>query len=253
MNYLKMYIDLIDNAINRDLVGYSESHHILPRCLGGDDDLDNLVKLTAKEHYIAHLLLHKVNPDNPKLLHAVNSFCTRSDVVSSKTYQTIRIKFSEYMKSNEANSNRLRTTCVGTIWMNNGTVSIRIPKNKIAEYIDNGYVLGRTSFRRKRHSEEHRSKISKSMTGKTTKQSTKDKISAKTKGKSYIERFGEERAKTHSDKISNSHKLKRKISFYGHIFFNLDEITKEYKIPRNRVRTMLGSEFYPECFYIEYE
>ena len=38
---------------------YSEKHHILPRSLGGDDHPDNIVSLTAREHFIVHLLLTK--------------------------------------------------------------------------------------------------------------------------------------------------------------------------------------------------
>jgi len=35
-------------------------HHIIPRSLGGLNDKINLVNLTAREHYIAHLLLWKI-------------------------------------------------------------------------------------------------------------------------------------------------------------------------------------------------
>lgn len=39
---------------------YYEQHHILPRSLGGSDEKSNLVMLTAREHYIAHLLLYRM-------------------------------------------------------------------------------------------------------------------------------------------------------------------------------------------------
>ena len=55
--YTKWYFNIINRAKSRVLGGYTEKHHIIPRSLGGSDDLDNLVKLTAKEHYIVHLLL----------------------------------------------------------------------------------------------------------------------------------------------------------------------------------------------------
>jgi len=38
--------------------GY-EIHHIIPKSLGGSDNKENLVLLTAREHYIAHWLLYK--------------------------------------------------------------------------------------------------------------------------------------------------------------------------------------------------
>ena len=33
---------------------YYENHHILPKSLGGDNSKDNLVNLTAREHFICH-------------------------------------------------------------------------------------------------------------------------------------------------------------------------------------------------------
>jgi hypothetical protein len=47
-----------------------EMHHVIPRCMGGGDELENLVYLTAEEHCVAHLLLAKIHPDNTKLGYA---------------------------------------------------------------------------------------------------------------------------------------------------------------------------------------
>lgn len=49
---------------------YHERHHITPRCLGGSDDEDNLINLYAKEHFIAHKLLARENPDSDSLIYA---------------------------------------------------------------------------------------------------------------------------------------------------------------------------------------
>jgi transposase-like protein len=71
--YLKYYNSIIERAKKRDkLMGYVEKHHIIPRCMGGSDDTDNLVELTPEEHYTCHLLLIKIYPDNSKLLYAAN-------------------------------------------------------------------------------------------------------------------------------------------------------------------------------------
>lgn len=71
MNYQKIYNDLCNRGQKRMLVNtYIEKHHIVPRCIGGTDSNLNLTKLTAKEHYIAHLLLTKIYPNNSKILHA---------------------------------------------------------------------------------------------------------------------------------------------------------------------------------------
>ena len=63
MNYITIYNNLIQRASNRLLDGYKERHHIIPRCLGGNNTKENLVDLTPEEHYIAHLLLIKIYPE----------------------------------------------------------------------------------------------------------------------------------------------------------------------------------------------
>ena len=62
LKYSKWYDSLINKALQRSLplTMYTEQHHIVPRSFGGSDDISNLVKLTAREHYVAHLLLWKI-------------------------------------------------------------------------------------------------------------------------------------------------------------------------------------------------
>jgi hypothetical protein len=72
VNAAKHYDSLISRARSRALSGYSERHHIVPRCLGGSDRQENLVDLTAREHYIAHQLLMKIHPSSVALARAAN-------------------------------------------------------------------------------------------------------------------------------------------------------------------------------------
>ena len=61
MDYKKHYDRLIETRkiLNRckGNGNYYERHHVLPKSCGGTNEENNLVLLTAKEHYIAHLLL----------------------------------------------------------------------------------------------------------------------------------------------------------------------------------------------------
>jgi len=59
MNYKKHYIKLIRNALNRTQSqdSYYERHHVFPTSIFGKNNF--IVKLTAKEHFIAHFLLWK--------------------------------------------------------------------------------------------------------------------------------------------------------------------------------------------------
>lgn len=69
------YEDFIQNILDergRFACGdeYHERHHILPKCLGGTNEDENLVDLYAREHFIAHKLLAEENPDNVLLVFA---------------------------------------------------------------------------------------------------------------------------------------------------------------------------------------
>ena len=74
--YRKVYHQIIDRARNRGLDRkkiefYVEIHHIIPKCLGGNNDRTNLVALTYREHIICHKLLCKLYPNNYYLHSAV--------------------------------------------------------------------------------------------------------------------------------------------------------------------------------------
>jgi hypothetical protein len=43
---------------------YYENHHIIPKCLNGTNNKENLVLLTAKEHYVCHKLLMYIHSNN---------------------------------------------------------------------------------------------------------------------------------------------------------------------------------------------
>jgi len=73
--YPLIYNNLILRAQHRELQGYCERHHIVPRCMNGSDDKTNIVKLTPDEHYTAHLLLIKMYPQHHGLLHAFTIMC----------------------------------------------------------------------------------------------------------------------------------------------------------------------------------
>ena len=59
MDYKRVYNQIIENRkltpLSKD--EYGERHHIIPRSLGGTNEAENLVRLTAREHFICHALL----------------------------------------------------------------------------------------------------------------------------------------------------------------------------------------------------
>ncbi len=77
--YTKWYNNIILTAKARSLlkIGYSEKHHIIPKSLGGNNSKDNIVALTAREHYVCHLLLPKMTTgkDRNKMAYALSTVC----------------------------------------------------------------------------------------------------------------------------------------------------------------------------------
>lgn len=72
MDYQKIYSNLIQKRKSVLLENqYIEKHHIVPKCLGGSDDEDNLVVLTPEEHFLAHQLLVKIYPEHKGLKYAL--------------------------------------------------------------------------------------------------------------------------------------------------------------------------------------
>lgn len=94
MDYKRIYNNIIIRGKDRVLFGYKELHHILPKCLGGLDNDENLVYLTPEEHYVCHQLLIKIYPDNDKLVYAANMMCIGPNR-NNKLYGWIRRKLTE--------------------------------------------------------------------------------------------------------------------------------------------------------------
>ena len=68
----KEFIQNILNTRGRFACGeeYHERHHILPRCMDGGNEEENLIDLFAREHFEAHKLLALEFPKNKKLVYA---------------------------------------------------------------------------------------------------------------------------------------------------------------------------------------
>jgi hypothetical protein len=95
MNYQKIHDQIISRGKTRVLFGYKERHHIIPRCMGGTDNLENLVDLTAREHFIVHRLLCEIYPNNDKLQYAQWMMSNvkyeyRTYNISNREYERIR-------------------------------------------------------------------------------------------------------------------------------------------------------------------
>jgi len=92
--YTALYYKIIASAQERNHIkilndGY-QTHHIIPRCFGGTNDLTNLVVLTYKEHRVCHRLLINMTSNDAKykMMYAYKLFNRQYDTSGAPTPQT---------------------------------------------------------------------------------------------------------------------------------------------------------------------
>ena len=106
MKYNIWYNSIVERARNRNLDTYTESHHIIPRSLGGDDSANNLVELTAREHFICDWLLVKITTGEAKgkminalyMMQAEGPYQKRYKTkITSRVYEKLREEYAKYI------------------------------------------------------------------------------------------------------------------------------------------------------------
>lgn len=99
--YEKWYHSIILAAKSRSPTGYLEEHHVIPTALGGLDSSENLVLLTAREHFICHQLLPKFLADElDRQLMSFPAFmmsCRKTS--SSHNYAKLREQATKFLKT----------------------------------------------------------------------------------------------------------------------------------------------------------
>jgi hypothetical protein len=108
--YTTWYYNLVLSRQDFDRDCFTETHHIIPKCFGGNNKKDNLVKLTPREHYICHKLLLKM-VDEPKKKRSMayaffrmkQSNNEHKRIKSSSDYDRVRKSIS-YLVSGKNNS-----------------------------------------------------------------------------------------------------------------------------------------------------
>ena len=108
MNYQKVYDSLVMKAKLREpLQCYSETHHIIPRSLGGEDTPENLVVVTAREHFILHCLLTKIHltgEAHSKMMYAFmlmkGSSYNQKRYINARLYDQAKVRFADLLSCN---------------------------------------------------------------------------------------------------------------------------------------------------------
>lgn len=113
--YEKWYADITKRGQTRVIESYTETHHIIPESLGGDDSTQNLTELTAREHFICHWLLTKIYKDGDahwkmlnalRIMRAENKNQTRySTKITSRVYENLKEEYSRLQSEKVAGQN----------------------------------------------------------------------------------------------------------------------------------------------------
>jgi hypothetical protein len=194
MNYKRIYNDLINLRKAQPASGYTEIHHIIMRSMGGTDDSSNLVRLTGREHWIAHLLLYKIHK-NSQTVHACHMMAMRCEergipyVKNSRMYERVRKEFAKRIGLRNQQAVGEKNSQYGTRWICN----IELQENKKilnTDQIPDGWVIGRNKWteaykarqnRTKKYSPEHRAKMSEITKGRVVSKGWKHSEEAKQK------------------------------------------------------------------------
>ncbi len=92
--YTKWYNSIISNAkTRRAILDYTEKHHIVPKSLGGNNSKENLAVLSAREHFICHLLLPKMVEGKARSKMAYAFFRFRHKATNSKIFDKFRTAY----------------------------------------------------------------------------------------------------------------------------------------------------------------
>lgn len=105
--YKKIYFNLVSKRKQFPLdksQAYCESHHIIPKSLGGSNKKENIVNFTAREHFIAHKLLTKIVTGGSltKMWWALHrlSFSNKNIKLNSHNYEKLRKDWSSFLTEN---------------------------------------------------------------------------------------------------------------------------------------------------------
>jgi hypothetical protein len=107
--YTHWYYQIIHQATvsaNVRTKGYYERHHIIPKSLGGTHRKENLVKLTAREHYVCHQLLARMTEGahQRKMAYAlwiINNKNTQGKQLTSRQYAALRTQISKQVSERQ--------------------------------------------------------------------------------------------------------------------------------------------------------
>jgi len=102
MNYQRHYDLLIKKAKSKIILGYVEKHHITPKSLGGSNAKSNIVALSGREHFLAHMLLAKIHGKGmwqAARMMMNKSLVQHGRVTNSRLYEMAKREWAEHLSA----------------------------------------------------------------------------------------------------------------------------------------------------------
>lgn len=195
MNYIKLHDKLIEQAKIEERVKhqgiYYEKHHIIPQCLNGTNNEENLVLLTAREHFIVHWLLTKIYKDDFRLMYAFNQCGQRNKGIyrpTSRLYKYAREKYIHALKHNDVWKKKMGKSMEKLVWIKNIETKdcLRIHPNSFDDFQKMGYAIGRIIENRKPHTKETKQKIAAAHKGQHLSKKHKEVLRVANSNKMWI-------------------------------------------------------------------
>lgn len=234
--YYIWYTSIIEQAKSRDANFYTEKHHIIPQSLGGSNSKENLVRLSAREHFICHWLLTKcVYANVEKMNYALwlmmniqNDHQSARYNINSHTYQRLKERlsktFSDQHKGRimsdetkkKISETRKRKIAEGTLKVNENKEKYKIISEK---------------RKGTKHSEETKEKISKANTGKKRSEKQKQLLSELNTGNVW----SDEKKKKLSERLKQDYLLGNRKKVAGMAGKKMSQESKE-KIRQARLQ-----------------
>jgi hypothetical protein len=228
--YTRIYNQIIDRAKTRIIDGYQEKHHIVPESLGGSNDKNNKVHLTAREHFICHWLLTKMTTGDAraKMVYALRMMNVTNDQQQRYTTQITARVYETYRKEHASTHSKIMT---GRTASNKGRTMSDEQKKKLSIAQTGKKYSAETIAKRvakvigTKRSEQSKLNISLSLKGKP-----KGPMSEEEKLKRSVKQKGIAKIKTHGSNVAKAN--------IGNISINKDGVEK--KVKKDTLQTYLN-------------
>ena len=193
--YTSIYNLIIEKAQKRILIFYKEKHHIIPRSLGGNDDPANLVELTAREHFICHLLLTKMTSGHNKSKMCQAAWMMASVAgkgqdrykVNNRTYERLRLAMSAIKKEKSTWNKGIQPSIETRLKLRKAALTHLVTQGKIsqeeADYKNSLPLPEVKEYKKRKPKEPTVARVSHGKSGWKWSKEARDKLSAQRMGR----------------------------------------------------------------------